>query len=199
MEQMDIRSRLPNANVRSCGVWVHCGLLLLRRSHKGCAWKRGPFDAFDAAGFGRSSAHAVPARLVVPDMSSNIAFDLLSKQELQRRFLFHGLIGPIDIYTPDKRQLLACRCVTKCVVMVVERKWSNGCGPAALSRAVGSLVGRGTKALATRRVNAALQARGLPPVRGICCRFPRTSMLYVFRRVGLGSTCGHAWNQDEKA
>ena len=33
--------------------------------------------------------------------------------ELQRRFLFHGLFGLVDIYAPEKRQLLASWCGAK--------------------------------------------------------------------------------------
>ena len=206
MEQMEIRSRLPNANVRAQGQPKSVSSCKPRaRPPKANRERgqRGPFDELDAAAFSRPLPHALSDRLVLPDLSSP-TFDSLYTRELQRRFLFHGLFGPVDVYAPDKRQLLAYWCGTKRAVMdwkLLERKWSNGCGPGALSRAVPGLVGRGKKALATRRINAALQARGLPPVRGVCCRVPRVSMLHVFRCVirRLIFACGNGWNQDEKA
>ena len=210
MEQLEIRSRRPNANVhaqRPSGD-LTCNkqrsrppkLIRERAGSSNC----GPFDAFDHAWCAPGVPHVDSPRLVHVLGPGPPSFDALYKAHVQRRYLFHGLIGALDIYAPEHRRLLITWCGTKAAVVdwaCLEKKWNTGCGPAALSRALPDLLGKGRKALATRRINAALQARRLPCVRGLTCHYPRLSMLHVFRCLIRRMILEHglSWNQDEKA
>ena len=114
-----------------------------------------------------------------------------------------GLHGPLDLYAPCNSHLLATWCGTKHAVVdwqLLERKWSSGCGPAAIVPAIGFVQGKGRKALATRRVNAALRARALPPVSGITCRVPQCLLPVVKQSVRFAvSICSMPWNDHERA
>ena len=81
-----------------------------------------------------------------------------------------------------------------------KRKWSSGCGPAAIVPAIGFVQGKGRKALATRRVNAALRAKALPPVSGITCRVPQCLLAVVKQSVRFAvSKCSMPSNDHERA
>lgn len=209
LEQLEIKSRVPNANVQKR---TPSGTAVVRRQRArppksmrtGQRSKVGPFDAFDVACVRKVLPHSPSDRLggVLGHVEST-SFCSLYVLCQKRRYLFHGQVGPLDIYAPASRQLLIMWCGTKHATLdwaLLERKWKTGCAPAALSRALPLVAGQGRKALATRRINAVLRAKGLPAVSGIVCRCPRLSMLRVFRfiarRLILGSNRG--WNLDEK-
>ena len=66
--------------------------------------------------------------------------------------------------------------------------------------AIGFVQGKGRKALATRRVNAALRAKALPPVSGITCRVLQCLLPVVKQSVRFAvSNCSMPWNDHERA
>lgn len=201
MEQWEIRTRRPNANVpsslpRKQGC-CPCSPPR-RRPPKHCRRQlqaQGPFNHFR---FPHETPTPHASQVDRPsDFHSLYAF------LVRLRVVAVGLHGPLDLYAPCNSRLLATWCGTKHAVVdwqLLERKWSSGCGPAAIVPAIGFVQGKGRKALATRRVNAALRARALPPVSGITCRVPQCLLPVVKQSVRFAvSICSMPWNDHERA
>lgn len=202
LEQLEIKSRRPNANVRLSQ--TTCSVACKRPrgrppkfARKQCAsTESGPFDFCDGG-----TRREVKQVCAVPAVATD--FRSLYVERIKLNYVVHGVSGPLDIYAPDKGQLLAVWSGSKGAVIdwqLLERKWRTGCGPAALARFVPQLVGKGRKTMATKRINAELQARLLPTVRGVTCHVPRESMLPVFRSTvkSLVFRSARHWNLDER-
>lgn len=112
LEQLEIKSRLPNANVQKR---TPSGTAVVRRQRArppksmrtGQRSKVGPFDAFDVACVRKVLPHSPSDRLgVVLGHVESTSFCSLYALCQKRRYLFHSQVGSLDIYAPASRQLL---------------------------------------------------------------------------------------------
>ena len=207
METLEIASRRPPANLgardgsdRVAGPngagsrrrgrppkWFRAG-----RGSRSCC--RGPFDSAPARlAIARGSRAHGPeggdrSRALPQGVGERGSFQEQYCTTLRRRVAVHGTHGPVDIYNPAWAALFATWCGTQAGLVdwaLLERKWQSGCGPASAAPHVGRLQDPGRRLLATRRVNAALRERSLPPVGGTVVRVPRDCMKCVIKRVVL--------------
>ena len=210
MEQWEIKTRRPVANA-GCQPPAQCSCgsddTRRRRPPKFLRQSRGsvgPCDIDVAFRVDNSSRVCRPSAVDTSGLPCSGGFGAMYAAHIQRRFVSSGVLGPVDIYAPCNPVLLATWCGTKDAVMdwpLLRRKWGSGCPPAALSRFVSKITGKGRKAVATRRINAALVARGLPRIAGCVCHVPHCCPTGVVKSA-LYACLGTAktdWNQQERS
>ena len=212
MESLEISSRRPPANMAArpsqqlaCGV-VASGRRRPPKHVRGLLPAKisaGPFDSTvaSAAVDARADKPACHGPSLTPD-SEKFSFGHLYSRLVRQSVACTGAAGPIDMYNPAHKHLLARFCGSRgCEVAwdLLERKWRSGCGPACLLPVISLLKGRGMRTLAMRRVNAAFRARGLPPVHKSVFHVPHDSCMTVARRAIVNAVrMKPNWNDDEK-